>query len=346
MSDIIQLRGGISSLWASTNPILAAREIGVETDTNLYKIGNGSSTWNLLSYTALSGEFQSLMLDVQASNPAAPAAGKMLLYAKSVSGRLMPKIIGPKGLDTALQPFLARNKVGYWCPPGNSTTLPGVFGYTAPVFTGTLTTRNITTANAFQRMRRIGLVGSSVAGSLVSSRVAAVQITVGDGAGNGGFHTITRFGISDAAFVTSARMFMGIGSSILQPTNVEPNTLLNSIGVGHGAADINLKMYCAGSAVQPSLIVDLGSGFPINTTSADPYELALFSASSDNSIVSWEVTNIGTGATASGVFNGTPGVQIPASSTLLTYLWSYRSNNATALAVGMDYMSDYIETDL
>ena len=45
-----QLRRGIASEWTSVNPILAAGEIGVETDTNRIKIGNGTSNWASLLY--------------------------------------------------------------------------------------------------------------------------------------------------------------------------------------------------------------------------------------------------------------------------------------------------------
>ena len=45
-----QLRRGIASDWTSVNPILAAGEVGVETDTNKIKIGNGNSGWISLAY--------------------------------------------------------------------------------------------------------------------------------------------------------------------------------------------------------------------------------------------------------------------------------------------------------
>jgi len=46
----IQVRRGTAAQWTSVNPILAAGELGVESDTNLFKFGNGSSTWTALSY--------------------------------------------------------------------------------------------------------------------------------------------------------------------------------------------------------------------------------------------------------------------------------------------------------
>lgn len=46
----IQLRRDTSSNWTSVNPILAQGEIGIETNTLKFKIGNGSTAWNSLAY--------------------------------------------------------------------------------------------------------------------------------------------------------------------------------------------------------------------------------------------------------------------------------------------------------
>lgn len=46
----IQVRRGTAATWTSTNPTLAAGELGFETDTGKFKIGTGSSTWTALSY--------------------------------------------------------------------------------------------------------------------------------------------------------------------------------------------------------------------------------------------------------------------------------------------------------
>ena len=46
----IQVRRGTASQWTSANPTLAAGELGVESDTNLFKFGNGSTAWTSLAY--------------------------------------------------------------------------------------------------------------------------------------------------------------------------------------------------------------------------------------------------------------------------------------------------------
>jgi hypothetical protein len=46
----LQLRADTAANWTATNPILLANELGRETDTGKFKIGNGSSVWSSLSY--------------------------------------------------------------------------------------------------------------------------------------------------------------------------------------------------------------------------------------------------------------------------------------------------------
>jgi hypothetical protein len=49
MAIRIQLRRDTSANWASSNPVLRAGEIGIETDTLKFKIGNGSAAWNSIT---------------------------------------------------------------------------------------------------------------------------------------------------------------------------------------------------------------------------------------------------------------------------------------------------------
>lgn len=55
MAVQIQLRRGTASAWTAANPILADGELGVESDTDLFKIGDGLTAWNGLAYGGLQG---------------------------------------------------------------------------------------------------------------------------------------------------------------------------------------------------------------------------------------------------------------------------------------------------
>lgn len=280
-------------------------------------------------------------------SPVTPPTDRVKLFNRKLAARNMLGIKGPSGLDMVLQPSMARNKIGIWMPSGNSNTVPGVFGMLAPTALGTATARNVATTNFFTRMRRMGYVSSAAAASFAGFHVNAGQITLGDTVGSrtvGGFFKVIRFGISDAATVSGARMFVGIGSAGA-PTNVEPSTLTNHIGVGHGASDTNLKLYYGGSAAQTP--IDLGANFPL-TLNAVAYELVLFCPPgvANNASVSYQVTNLSTGTTTSGTLTAaTAGTQLPSSTTLLSPSKNWRCTNAATVACGLDIMSDYIETD-
>lgn len=50
MTSRIRLRRDTAANWTSVDPVLAAGEIGLETDTALIKIGDGSTAWSSLAY--------------------------------------------------------------------------------------------------------------------------------------------------------------------------------------------------------------------------------------------------------------------------------------------------------
>jgi hypothetical protein len=55
MAVQIQLRGGTLAEWTSANPIIAIREMVLETDTDQFKIGNGVDNYLDLPYGGIQG---------------------------------------------------------------------------------------------------------------------------------------------------------------------------------------------------------------------------------------------------------------------------------------------------
>lgn len=72
----LQVRRGLSSLWASVDPTLKAGEIGHETDTGRIKIGDGTTQWNSLPYSF------SRYTDI------IPGSGTDISYITDVGGRI------------------------------------------------------------------------------------------------------------------------------------------------------------------------------------------------------------------------------------------------------------------
>ena len=61
MATRMQQRRGTAAQWTAANPILAAGEIGFETDTSKFKMGNGSSAWSALTYFANAAELAAII---------------------------------------------------------------------------------------------------------------------------------------------------------------------------------------------------------------------------------------------------------------------------------------------
>ncbi len=65
----MQQRRGTAAQWTAANPVLAAGEIGFETDTSKFKMGNGSSAWSALTYFANAAELQTAINNLIDSAP-------------------------------------------------------------------------------------------------------------------------------------------------------------------------------------------------------------------------------------------------------------------------------------
>jgi len=74
-----QHRRDTAAVWTSYNPVLASGEIGLEIDTSLFKMGNGSTPWNSLPYGGLKG-------------PTGPGGG-----AQGATGPTGSGVTGPTG---------------------------------------------------------------------------------------------------------------------------------------------------------------------------------------------------------------------------------------------------------
>lgn len=299
------------------------------------------SNWNAGHVIDMEG----LLIPAHTSTPAAPAAGNLAVFVRSVGGRLMLAQEGPSGLDTSFQPHWGRNRAVYWQPLGNSTTVPITTGLVAATGVGTATARNVATTNVATRMKRLGYVSAATAGALCGPYwpAGAQQYTIGNGSGLGGFHNIWRFVVSDAATVSGARQFIGWRNVVTAPTNVEPNTITNCFGLAQLSTDATQwYIVYGGSAAQTAIALGTALGAPTDVNTA--WDLAFFAPPNTNNTVTYTVSNMATGVTVSGTLTGTAGTALPLSTALLAPA-TFRTNNATAAAVGLDICSLYIETD-
>lgn len=251
-----------------------------------------------------------------------------------------------KGGAYNVQPSFIDNQIALWNPPGNATTVPAVFAMSATTTLGTATARAVATTNILTRHKRLGYVSAATAAGFGGHYCTVAQYTTGTGASTGGFFYSCVFAFTDAAVVAGVRAFVGLSSSVATPTNVEPNTLTNSIGIAQISTDTTqLYLVYGGSAAQTAIA--LGTNFPpmqsTTATGGTTYNLMLFSSGSENGIVYYRLERVGTTYVTEGTLTPTVvGTQTPASTTLLAHR-AWRCNNATALAVGIDVMNVYME---
>jgi hypothetical protein len=275
------------------------------------------------------------------TTPAAPAADGLKLFGRKVGGRMMPAFMGPSGLDSSLQPSFARNKMGLFMPAGNG----GADSQTGLVVTalGTATAENVGTSNLHNYMRRRSWRITTASTTAVAGlRGGAVQWTLGGtAAGLGGFHLVWRWGPATGVATATHRAFVGMRNSTAAPTDVNPSTLTNLCGMGYDAGDTNIQfMHSDGAGAATK--IDRGASFPKpNVDLTSVYEIALFSPPGTTQILGYEVTNLVSGAVATGTIT----TDIPSTSTLLNP-YGYISVGGTSSVIGFATMGLYIESDI
>ena len=284
------------------------------------------------------------------NDPTTPAAGDLRVYAKTNAGRTMLKVKGSSGIDYSLQPFFATNKIGMIQPAGGAAScnvaatnaifglLPVFLNYNATTANANTCPRPVAATNFFTAMRRSGVTTSTTAPTLAGMRSSATANLYfrGSAANQGGFYVVGRVGV--ATNVATKRMFAGMNTSFAAPTNVEPSSVANILGIGCDAADTTLQVVhndASGTATK----INLGANYPCNTSGVDMYEYRLFSRPNGTEIY-YSVSRLNT----TDFVEGTLTTDIPASTTMLNnQIWI--SNNGTAAAASLDIASFYVETD-
>lgn len=148
----LQQRRGTAASWTSTNPTLAAGEIGFETDTGKFKIGNGSTAWAALAYSAGATAVTYLFnaTSGQTTFSGADANGLTLAYTVGAEQVYLNGVLQVRGSD-----YTATNGTSIVLTSGALTSdVLNVIAYSAMTITDTYTqaqadAKFFQTANAF-----------------------------------------------------------------------------------------------------------------------------------------------------------------------------------------------------
>jgi hypothetical protein len=101
MAVQIQIRRGTAAAWTSANPTLAAGEFAMETDTDKYKFGDGSTAWTSLGYSSLpSTAISNTVVDAKGDIIAATADNTVAKLTVGSNGQVLT---AASGQSTGLQ---------------------------------------------------------------------------------------------------------------------------------------------------------------------------------------------------------------------------------------------------
>ena len=261
------------------------------------------------------------------------------MFVRKIADRYLPAIVGPSGLDTALQPLLARNKIAWFNPPGNATTVHQHGMLTSA--TGTVNGATVATMSIHTAMKRLEYAATTASTSAVAGiRQTTLQYHIGSLSNPyGGFMFITRFGPSrGAASNATKRVWAGMTSISAAPTDVNPSLwAANGIGIGADSTDVNLQiMHRNGTSV----MTKIDTGIPKATSDATTmYELSIFTTPKKSS-VNVQLIRLNDNL----AFEHEISTNLPSTSQLLTWqIWN--SVGGTSSVIGVSIASVYIETD-
>jgi hypothetical protein len=273
---------------------------------------------------------------VSTTDPATPTGG-LIHYSKVIAGRVLPKIIGPSGIDTIMQVGLHSNSV-MMVAPANATTAPTVWGGVLTTATTISHQQTIASANPWQATRRTRFQTSTTVGNTSGMRTSYVQWFRGNAAGFGGFWFRAQLGMN--INLNGGQKFVGLCASTASLAQ-EPSTLLNMCGMGYDSTDLATGnwqfMYNDGTGSAAK--VDLGANAARNTTAG--YDLIMYMAPNGSELFV-RIINLATNVVV--LETSYTGANVPVVNTGMAFKAEVR-NGAVAAADNLEIAKVYIETD-
>ena len=329
MAVRIQLRRGTAAAWTSADPVLLPGELGLETDTQLYKIGDGATAWSALGYARLRDIDSIDLADMtgQSSLPSAASAGHANFYAKTIVGRMKLGVTGPDGIhetvrsEGALVPPM-------WILPSTSTAL-GVLGCTAGT-NGTISHPTVVEAYGWAA----NFASAASIGATAGTGHATTALMRGASSGRAGFWFDARLGFADASYEfagasTGSRIFVGLTSVALSAVAAADAIAGESCGflrrsVNGGAQDTNWKFATRDGTTAG--YVDTGMPFAAGKV----YDFQIGCAS-NGSAIHWRIRNVTDGTLA----EGSTSTYLPLGPTLMRGGFNLQTVNAQARNIRM-----------
>lgn len=177
------------------------------------------------------------------ANPAVPGANILRIFARNMSGRMMPKWTGPSGVDYAFQPAVFGNRILMYNPNtgtigtgagtsfGPNWTPGGTVSHPTPVSTAPAI------SNQMKRTRFANIATTQNQTLGVRFNVASErQFWRGNAADLGGFFFFTRF-VVDLWPAATCRIFAGLAGSDATSVVASDTVINDTCGLWHDTTD-------------------------------------------------------------------------------------------------------------
>lgn len=293
--------------------------------------GDAGLTWDKTTDTlTLGGTNTGLEFSNITSEPAAPSAGKLRIYSKTIAGRTMLKVKDPSGLDYSLQAAIWANADYVWRATNATAGLwQGTVGAGAGTFSRALpTVTSIYTSIPRGRWANVVTTLNQVLGQ----RNTEAVFFRGSVANQGGFFFNARLGFD--VWTNGGRFFAGMHTATTVVSQ-DPSVLNNTVGFCVDAADNGaISFLTRGTAATKA-----ATGLTI--TSGKGYDCTVFCAA-NSSQYTWRIVDLNTGTEASGTATAT----LPTNTTMQT-AGVLASNAAltTVTAIQLGCSKIYVEAD-
>jgi len=186
MATRMQQRRGTASQWTSANPVLNAGEMGWESDTNKFKIGDGTNHWADLDY----------FIDVNST--VNPAFGSSITFEGATANDFETTLAITD--PTADRTITLPNVSGTVITTGNLSDITDI-----GVFTGSITMEG-TTADAYEMVL--------AAGDPTADRTITLPDTSGTAITTGNLSDITHLGVLTSSIVMEGSTADGFETTI------------------------------------------------------------------------------------------------------------------------------------
>lgn len=280
------------------------------------------------------------------SNPSAPAADTLRFWGRKIAGRMVPKFMGPSGVDTPFQPALFGNNIIQYSPT-SGTTVTGGFGtlWAKGSSSGTVdhptpATTSPAIVNQMKRTRHRNVVTTTNQCMGIQSIASGMpQFWRGNATGLGGFFFFARF-IVELWPADTCRLFVGLQSSTTEVA-ISDTVLNDTCGFWHDTADgANVLSFMTRNQATTTKSSSISS---VVLAAGQAFDAYIFAKPND-SVIYYRLDDVNAGTT---LVDSSTSTTLPTSTVFMgpAVQMSNGTANITANTVGIGVNRIYVESD-